>query len=77
MSKERQTSDNYEQGNSSLGVVRVRCNSCGNEQDAGYTKDAPIGTKTIVDNYCPNCEHEHEGDYYETLWFEDDEGNEL
>ena len=57
--------------------ITVRCHSCGNKQKTKLQGTEPDGTKVIVINYCPNCESEHEGDFWEEMWCEDSNGNVL
>lgn len=53
----------------------VRCHSCGNEKECRLSGGEPKDTKVIVSNYCPKCENEHKGDFWEEMWFEDGKGN--
>lgn len=44
--------------------IILTCKSCNNTQITEPTGNEPIGTVTIMSNYCPKCESEHQGDYY-------------
>lgn len=69
-------SEKNEQPCTIAGVI-VRCHYCGNEQETELQGDEPIGTKVIVTNFCPKCEKQHEGGFYEEMWCEDGKGNVL
>lgn len=53
--------------------MKIEC-ECGNSQKAnlkGY--DIPVGATILKSTMCPECEDEHEGDYYEE-YFENAQG---
>lgn len=55
--------------------IIIRCNSCSNKKRIKATGFEPKRTEVIVCNFCPKCEDQHFGEYWEELWYEDLNGN--